>query len=261
MYDAKKVREHFEKWGHEGLEGDPGHPTSRWTVPHVNHMILDRWLPTQGAVLDAGCGLGIEAVKMARRGLAVTALDISRSLLEHARHRADRAGVMDRITFVQADLTETLPFVGQPFNVCTALTGVVSHTNTRHRQAVTNLTACCVPGGLVIVGVDSYYGKIRQYLQSGMIEEAELLGDTRLTCTVSDTFADYCFTPVELAGLFADLGCRCEEMFAAPTVAAYGYVGVPDDAFARALDLERRFLGTPELLGTGEQIVAVFRKE
>jgi hypothetical protein len=123
-----------------------------------------------------------------------------------------------------------------------------------------NLGACCKPGGTVLVGVDSYYGKIRQYLHEGRVEDAEHLADTRYTSTVSDAFEDYCFTAQELIELLADLGCQPEAMFAAPTVAAYGYVGASDETMRRGLELERRFLGTPELLGAGEQIVGVFRR-
>jgi 2-polyprenyl-3-methyl-5-hydroxy-6-metoxy-1,4-benzoquinol methylase len=260
-YDAAVVREHFEKWGHEDPTGDPARTASRWTVPHVNHMVLDRWLPAKGTALDAGCGCGIEAVRMAQQGLTVTALDISASLLRHACKRADMAGVRDRLTFVRADLTEPLPLPQESFDVSVALTGVVSHTGPRHREALTELVACCKRGGLVILGVDSYYGKIRQYLHEGRISDAEHVADTKLTHTVSDTFMDYCFTARELTELLGALGCRPLEMTAAPTVAAYGYVAACEEDFNRALALERRFLGTQGLLDAGEQIVGVFRRE
>jgi len=261
MYDASAVRELFEKWGHDEVVGDPGTTLSRWTVIHVNHMVLDRWIPAEGKALDAGCGVGVEAVRMARRGLTVTAVDISASLLRHARSRAETAGVLDRITFVQADLTEPLPLPRDHFDMCDALTGVVSHTGPRHGDALVHLVACCKPGGLILLGVDSYYGKIRQYLHEGRVEEAQHLANTRYTHTVTDTFEDYCFTPQELTDLLTTLGCTQEATFAAPTVAAYGYVGVSDEDMRRGLELEQRFLGTPELLGAGEQIVAVFRKQ
>jgi len=93
------------------------------------------------------------------------------------------------------------------------------------------------------------------------VAEAERLADTRLVHTVSESFEDYCFTPEELRDLLADLGCSMLEMTAAPSVAAYGYVGAPDEVMRRGLELERRFLGTPELVGAGEQVVGVFRKE
>ena len=261
MYDASAVRELFEKWGHEQVVGDPGTTPSRWTVIHVNHMILDRWMPAQGTVLDAGCRLGIEAVRMARRGLAVTALDISASLLRHARSRAKMAGVLGHITFVQADITQPFPLPRDHFDMCVALTGVVSHTGSRHRDALAHLVTCCRPGGVVLLGVQSYYGKIRQYLREGRVEDAEHLADTHYTHTVSDTFEDYCFTPQELTDLLTTLGCTWEAMFAAPAIAPYGYVGASDEDMRRGLQLEQRFLGTPELLGAGEQIVAVFRSQ
>ncbi len=80
MYDAQVVRKHFELWGHDEIKGEPDEPISRWLVPYVNHMLIDRWLPTEGSALDAGCGCGVEAVRMVRRGLSVTALDISHSV-------------------------------------------------------------------------------------------------------------------------------------------------------------------------------------
>ena len=260
MYDQEAIRELFEKWGHEEIEGDPGETLSRWAVPHINHIILDRWLPREGSALDAGCGRGVESVRMARRGLSVTALDISTSLLRHARQRAEKAGLLDRITLVQADITQPLPVPRDSFAVCIALTGVVSHTGDRHRDAIANLVACARPGGLIILGVDSYYGKIRQYLSEGRLDDAERVADTSFTHTVTDTFEDYCFTPQELIDILDTLSCRTVAMFTAPTIGAYGYVGASDDDLRRGLALEERFLGTPELLGAGEQLVGVFEK-
>ena len=260
MYDQMAIRELFEKWGHEEPEGDPGETLSRWTVIRVNHMILDRWLPREGSALDAGCGWGIESVRMARRGLTVTAVDISTSLLRHARRRAEKAGLLDRITFVQADITEPLPLPESSFDACIAMTGVISHTGDRHPDAISNVVACARPGGLIILGVDSYYGKIRQYLSEGRLDDAERVADTRFTSTVTDTFEDYCFTPQELIDILDSLSCRTAAMFTAPTIGAYGYVGASDDVLRRGLALEQRFLGTPELLGAGEQLVGVFEK-
>lgn len=260
MYEQKVVRDLFEKWGHQEIEGDPGETKSRWAVPLINHIILDQWLPIEGSALDAGCGLGIESVKMARRGMSVTAADISTSLLRHAQGRAENAGLQDQITFIQVDITEPLPLPSDSFDVCLALTGVISHTGDRHRDAIANLVACVRPGGLIIAGVDSYYGKIREYLSLGRVDEAEHVAETRFTHTVSDTFEDYCFTPQELIEVFSTLKCRLLRMYAAPTIGAYGYVGTSDDVLKRGMALEQRFLGTPELVGAGEQIIAVLEK-
>ena len=260
MYEPDTVQRLFDLWEGDEIEGDPGEPVSRWLVPHVNHMVLDRWLPSCGLALDAGCGRGVESVRMGRRGLVVTALDLSPGLLRHARRRAEQAGVLDRITFVEADLVEPLPLPAEHFDVCLALTGVLGHMGDAHREAAANLVACCRPGGLLIIGVQSYLGKIRQYLGKGQIEEAEHVAATRLTHTVSDTFEDYCFAADELLRLFDELGCDAEFLTGAPTVSADGYPDLPEEDFQRVLAVERQFLGTPELLGVGEQLVGVFRR-
>jgi cyclopropane-fatty-acyl-phospholipid synthase len=55
-------------------------------------------------VIEAGCGWGALAIHMARRhGVTVRAFNISGPQLEEARERAARAGVADRVTFVDGD--------------------------------------------------------------------------------------------------------------------------------------------------------------
>ncbi len=261
MYNPDVVRSHFDLWENGEIKGDPGEPVSRWLVPHINHILLDRWLPDEGCVLDAGCGRGVESVKMARCGLKVTALDISPGLLRHARKRAKMADQLDRITFVEADLTEKLPLPENHFDVCLALTGVVGHVGERHEDAIANLVACCRFDGLIFAGVQSYSGKIFQYLMEGRLDDAEHVAETRFTHTVSDKFEDYCFTIDELNGLFIDLGCYPEQIISAPSVAAGVYLpDITDEQFFRVLELERKFLGSPELLGVGEQILGVYRR-
>jgi len=262
MYDPDILRRHFDLWENNEIKGDPGEPVSRWLVPHINHILLDRWLPADGYVLDAGCGRGVESVKMARRGLKVTALDISPGLLRHAYRRAEMAGLIDQITFVEADLTEKLPLPENYFDVCVALTGVIGHVGECHHKAIANLVTCCRYGGLILVGVQSYLGKICQYLTEGRIDDAVHVANTRFTHTVSNSFEDYCFTISELTNLFADLGCHPEQVASAPSVAAGVYLpNLTDEQFAHVLELERRFLGIPELLGVGEQILAIYRRE
>lgn len=63
-------------------------------------------------VLDYGCGHGMAAVVLARRGANVTAFDLSPGYLAEARRRASANGV--RIELVQAD-AERLPFADRSF--------------------------------------------------------------------------------------------------------------------------------------------------
>ena len=64
--------------------------------------------PLQGTrILDAGCGGGFLALLLAQAGCQVTALDHSEAILQKARNQARLLGLEDRITFCQADASDT----------------------------------------------------------------------------------------------------------------------------------------------------------
>lgn len=60
---------------------------------------LEAAFPPGAVVLEMNCGTGIDAIYLARRGVAVVACDISLRMIEIARQNAAAAGVRDRIEF------------------------------------------------------------------------------------------------------------------------------------------------------------------
>jgi SAM-dependent methyltransferase len=68
------------------------------------HEAMDRTLPREGRLLELGCGTGVDAVWMARRGAHVVAGDLSGAMREATAARAAAADVADRVEVVALDL-------------------------------------------------------------------------------------------------------------------------------------------------------------
>lgn len=95
-------------------------------------------------VLDYGCGHGMAAVVLARRGACVTAFDLSPGYVAEARRRAEANDV--RIEFVQAD-AEHLPFADGSFARVWG-NAILHHLDPR--RAASELYRVLQPGGIAV---------------------------------------------------------------------------------------------------------------
>ena len=74
-------------------------------------------LPMRPAVLDVGCGPGMQTVALAKStGGTVTAVDLFEQFLDQLRERAEAAGVRDRIQVMRGDMSD-LPFGKDSFDL------------------------------------------------------------------------------------------------------------------------------------------------
>jgi S-adenosylmethionine-dependent methyltransferase len=64
---------------------------------------LDQYLPAQGSILEVGTATGRYTLELAKRGYAVTAVDLSPGLLEQAQKKITAAGLESQVQFVAAD--------------------------------------------------------------------------------------------------------------------------------------------------------------
>jgi len=83
-------------------------------------------------VVEAGCGWGALALHMAKHyGVSVRAYNISQEQLAYAREQAARAGLADRVTFLDADYRE----ITDPCDVFVSV-GMLEHVGSHHYAAL-----------------------------------------------------------------------------------------------------------------------------
>jgi len=73
------------------------------TTKEVDFLIEELALPPAGSVLDVGCGTGRHSIELAKRGYAVTGLDLSAEMLAHASEASTAAGL--NVEWIHADAT------------------------------------------------------------------------------------------------------------------------------------------------------------
>jgi magnesium-protoporphyrin O-methyltransferase len=92
------------------------------------------------------CGTGTLAIELARRGAEVLAVDLSPTLVEHARALADAAGVAGRIRFHAGDMLD--PSLG-PVDVAVAMDSVI-HYELPQMVGMIAALAHRAPGGVLV---------------------------------------------------------------------------------------------------------------
>ncbi len=107
---AEKVKHWYEELFENYAEGYDREQFARGTVQEVDFIEQELGRDRTIRILDVGCGTGRHAVELAKRGYTVTGIDLSRSLLDSARKKAQQTGV--KVEFRQQDARD-LDFRGE----------------------------------------------------------------------------------------------------------------------------------------------------
>ena len=94
---------------------------------HIQRKVLEN-LDGVRTVFDGGAGSGRFSILLAAKGCRVTHFDISRPMIDKARALAEKAGVLDRITFVQGALEDLSGFADRSFDLVISFDAPVSYT-------------------------------------------------------------------------------------------------------------------------------------
>jgi SAM-dependent methyltransferase len=104
-------------------------------------------------VLDVGCGMGGDAVSLARHGFQVTAMDYSAVALTHARAKAAAVGV--GVTFHQSDMALPFPFGTESFDAVMSNVAMHMFDDPTTRRIVGEIRRVVRPSGLLLLHVNS----------------------------------------------------------------------------------------------------------
>ncbi|HTD09212.1 MAG TPA: class I SAM-dependent methyltransferase, partial [Solirubrobacteraceae bacterium] len=111
--------------------------------------ILEKVKPPPGSVfLEAGCGPGFHAMRLARRGYTVKAVDFSDAVLDVVRENVRAAGLEHLVDVEREDLVD-LSYDDQSFDYALCW-GVLMHVP-KVERAIEELSRVIAPGGHLIV--------------------------------------------------------------------------------------------------------------
>lgn len=119
--------------------------------------MLDR--VTSGPVLDVGCGPGVMADTVRRRGFLYVGVDASPAMIRSARERSSEAG---RLEFGIADIA-ALPFATGCFGAVLCM-GVLEYLDDAE-GAVDEMVRATRPGGLVVMTLPNSASPYRRWTQ------------------------------------------------------------------------------------------------
>ena len=114
-------------------------------------------IPPGARLLDVACGAGQLTLPAARKGIAVTGLDLAANLVAQARARAAAEGLDVQVDEGDA---ENLPYAGASFDVVMSLIG--SMFAPRPELVASEMLRVCKPGGQIIMGNWTPEGHIGQ---------------------------------------------------------------------------------------------------
>jgi len=125
-------------------------------------LLSERFLHP-GPLIDLGCGAGRHAIEFARRGFAVTAVDLSRPMLEVVARKAKVAGVHPPIRCVQANLCRLDCFPEATFDYALSMFSTLGMIRGRpaRRRALGQAYRVLRPGGCLALHAHNVWLNLR----------------------------------------------------------------------------------------------------
>ncbi|MBN2256411.1 MAG: class I SAM-dependent methyltransferase [Anaerolineaceae bacterium] len=121
-------------------------------------FFLEKHLPKNGLLLDAGCGPGRYTLELARRGYWISDLDLTPAFLEFARRQMKKNGLSANVReYCEGTLTDLSHWKDDTFDGVVCLGGPLSHLIDRkaRAKAIRELIRVAKPGAPIFASVMS----------------------------------------------------------------------------------------------------------
>nr|AHE14660.1 RebM-like putative D-glucose O-methyltransferase [uncultured bacterium] len=171
----------------------------------LNSELLERLVTHPGdRVLDAGCGIGNPALRLAReRDVSVAGVTISGYQVQRATEAAAAAGLADRVTFSETDV-RSMPFDAAWFNAVWAMESL--HHVPDRAVALTEIHRVLRPGGYLAMA-DFALSRTPTGADAEVIAQFSEAGGVATLTTFEGLLADLRVAGLELVSL-TDVGDR-----------------------------------------------------
>ena len=90
-------------------------------------------------VFDGGAGCGRFSILLAKHGCKVTHFDISQPMIDKAKELAEKANVLDRITFVRGALEDLNNYSDRSFDMVISFDAPISYTYPNQENVIRDL--------------------------------------------------------------------------------------------------------------------------
>ena len=187
---------------------------TKGTVQEVDFLVEELGLSSTTRVLDVGCGPGRHAHELARRGIPVHGIDISRRFIDIARSNAP-----DGATFERAD-ARFLDFDGEfdaVISLCQGGFGLLTAPG-EDESVLRGMARSLRPGGRVALSAFSSYFSVRYQTEAdfdagvGTAHEHTEVRDEHGAAIPGELWTN-CYTPRELRLLTRLAGLRLDAVW------------------------------------------------
>ncbi len=250
-----------------GYDGPLGNNTLVQAVRARTLAAVTRSVAPGATLLDLGCGTGLDAVALGRRGYRVTAIDWSANMVRHTRERAERAGNKGMVAVHQVGIDELERLPAGTFDGAYSNLGALNCVPDLG-SAAASIAARLRPDGVLIASVIgrvcpwelAIFSRKRDWRRVAARWSKEPVAVPLSGGTVWTRY----YSPAQFRSTFAAAGFRLTSLrtlgLLVPPPYALAFAGRHPRLLARLQAIEDRVAGWPGVRGWGDHFLVVMER-